>query len=254
LHPRFPRYFVCRAQKLSHHAFTGDGKIEGNPFCGVTEMTEWLTQLWRWQAKLKAIAQTGLAFTQNPYERERYEELLKLAAEMAQALSDPSGDETQREQLVQAWRSEVQSGSAGYVTPKVVVNAAIFDDDDRLLLIQRADRGTWFLPGGWADVGYTPTEIAVKEVREETGLTVEPMRLIAVLDSFRHRFSISLAFYCLVYECRMLGGELRPLPHECRDAKFFAEQALPQPLHGDGRWASLMFALHRGDLPAPYSD
>ncbi|MFA0778395.1 MAG: hypothetical protein PVTTEEND_002109, partial [Candidatus Fervidibacter sp.] len=81
----------------------GDGKIEGDPFCGVTEMTEWLTQLLRWQAKLKAIAQTGLAFTENPYERERYEELLKLAAEMAQALSDPSGEETQWEQLFQAW-------------------------------------------------------------------------------------------------------------------------------------------------------
>lgn len=217
-------------------------------------MRNWLTKLGCWQAKLKAIAQTGLAFTESPYERERYEELLKLAAEMVQAFDETPTDEAQLAQVLQEWRSEIRTGAAGYVTPKVVVNAAIFDDADRLLLVQRADRGTWFLPGGWADVGYTPTEIAVKEVHEETGLTIEPLRLIAVLDGFRHRFSVGIAFYCLVYECRVLGGKLRPLPHECRDAKFFGEHELPQPLHGDGRWASLMFAMHRGELPVPYSD
>lgn len=211
--------------------------------------------LGRWQAALKAIAQTGLAFTQNPFERERYEELLKLAAEMAAMLSQ-YGDagEAQVRRFVETWQAEIQQGAAGYATPKVVINAAVFDDHDRLLLVQRSDRGTWFLPGGWADVGYTPSEIAVKEAREETGLTVEPLRLIAVLDGFRHQFSLGIAFYCLVYECRALGGELRALPHECRDVRFFAESALPQPLHGDGRWAALTFALHRGDLPAPYSD
>jgi ADP-ribose pyrophosphatase YjhB (NUDIX family) len=213
-----------------------------------------MERLGRWQMMLKSIAQTGLAFTQSPYERERYEELLKLAAEMAVAMSGWEDDEETVKQFIERWKAEVQPSALGYVTPKVVVNAAVFDERDRLLLVQRLDRGTWFLPGGWADVGYPPSEIAVKEVREETGLIVEPLRLIAVFDGFRHQFSLGIPFYCLVYECRMLDGELRPLPHECRDAGFFGEKELPKPLHGDGRWAQLVFELRRGNLPAPYSD
>ncbi len=213
-----------------------------------------MERLIQWQGRLRAIAQTGLAFTQSPYERERYEELLKLAAEMAMTLAVGREDDDLAHKLFNQWRSEVQQGASGYVTPKVVINAAVFDEHERLLLVQRLDRGTWFLPGGWADVGYLPSEIAVKEVREETGLIVEPLRLIAVLDGFAHRFSLSIPFYCLVYECQVLGGELKALPHECRDVGFFREQELPQPLHGDGRWASLVFALRKGNLPVPYSD
>ncbi len=214
-----------------------------------------MERLARWQTMLRAIAQTGLAFTQSPYERERYEELLKLAAEMAVALlGGGEDDETTVCQFVEQWRAEVQPGAPGYVTPKVVINAAVFNEHEQLLLVQRLDRGTWFLPGGWADVGYTPSDIAVKEVREETGLIVEPLRLIAVLDGFRHRFSLGIPFYCLVYECQVLGGELRPLPHECRDARFFGEKELPEPLHGDGRWVRIIFELRKGNLPVPYSD
>lgn len=213
-----------------------------------------MERLGRWQSMLKSIAQTGLAFTQSPYERERYEELLKLAAEMAVAMSGQEENEETVKTFIERWKAEVQPGASGYVTPKVVVNAAVFDENDRLLLIQRLDRGTWFLPGGWADVGYPPSAIAVKEVMEETGLVVEAKRLIAVLDGFRHKFSLGIPFYCLIYECQILDGELKPLPHECSDARFFGEKELPEPLHGDGRWARLIFELKRGNLPIPYSD
>lgn len=213
-----------------------------------------MERLGRWQSMLKSIAQTGLAFTQSPYERERYEELLKLAAEMAVAMSGQEENEETVKMFIERWRAEVQPGATGYVTPKVVVNAAVFDENNRLLLIQRLDRGTWFLPGGWADVGYPPSAIAVKEVMEETGLVVEATRLIAVLDGFRHKFSLGIPFYCLIYECQILDGELKPLPHECSDARFFGEKELPEPLHGDGRWARLIFELKRGNLPIPYSD
>lgn len=211
-------------------------------------------RLAKWQTMLKSIALTGLAFTQSPYERERYEELLKLAAEMAVAMSGQEDDEETISRFVEQWKEEVQPGPSGYITPKVVINAAIFDDRNRLLLIQRIDKGTWFLPGGWADVGYPPSEIAVKEVREETGLLVEPLRLIAVLDGFRHKFSLGLPFYCLVYECQVIDGQLRLLPHECKDARFFGEKELPEPLHGDGRWVRLIFEIKKGNLPVPYSD
>lgn len=217
---------------------------------------ELLRQLGRYWAAVKAIAQTGLAFTQeNPFERERYEALLKIAARMVAALEGSEGiSEGALWAFKEAWLKEVKEGSAGYVTPKVVVNAAIFDERERLLLIQRADKGTWFLPGGWADVGYTPAEIAVKETEEETGLKVTPLRLLAILDSFQHEFSTTLAFYSLIFECRIEGGTLRPLPHECQKAGFFPPEALPSPLHGDGRWVTIVFAAHRGEIPAPYFD
>ncbi|MCS7223168.1 MAG: NUDIX hydrolase N-terminal domain-containing protein [Armatimonadetes bacterium] len=217
----------------------------------VLSMEEWIRKLAEWQARLKALAQSGLAFTTSPYERERYEQILQVAAEM---VLPAIGASDQLTELLHTWAKEIGSGPAGYVTPKVVVNGAVFDAQERLLLIQRLDRGTWFLPGGWAEVGLSPTEVVVKEIEEETGLKARAKRLLAVLDGFRHRFSISIPFYCLIYECEADSGDLRPLPHECRDAGFFPADALPQPLHGDGRWASLVFHFHsHPDLP-PYSD
>ncbi len=215
-------------------------------------MADWIRKLAHWQARLKALAQTGLAFTQSPYERERYEEILKIASEMH--LGDQEKAGADRQQLLSRWRDEIGSGPAGYVTPKVVINGAVFDERDRLLLIQRADRGTWFLPGGWAEVGLSPTQVLIKEIQEETGLQARPGRLLAILDGFRHGFSLFIPFYCLIYECDHPMGEIRPLPHECRDAGFFSADALPQPLHGDGRWARLILDLHRHPQRPPYSD
>ena len=113
------------------------------------------------------------------------------------------------------WMAGVGSGVPGYVTPKVAVGAVVGNDEGEILLVQRADSGVWLYPTGWADVGYSPAEVAVKEVREETGIEVEPVRLLAVLDGMRLGFT-RVPLYSLVFHCRMLGGELMAHPSSAR--------------------------------------
>ncbi len=191
---------------------------------------------------MAGIARTGLAFTTSLYERERFEEVLKVAAEMRLA----SGSGPAAAVLVEEWLATVGEGVAGYVTPKAAVGAVVGNDAGEILLVQRADSGVWLYPTGWADVGYSPAEVAVKEVREETGIHCEPQRLIAVLDGLRLGFS-RIPLYSLVFHCRMTGGELAPHPLECADVGWFAEDALPSPMAGAARWAPAAFAAIRGE-------
>ena len=158
--------------------------------------------LLRWSEALSGIARTGLGFTQSLYERERFEEILKVAADMRVA----AGHELETEVLVEEWLKMVGEGVAGYVTPKVAVGAVVGNDDGEILLIQRADTGVWLYPTGWADIGYSASEVAVKEVVEETGIEAEPLRIIAVLDGLRLGFT-TVPLYSLVFHCRATGGD-----------------------------------------------
>ena len=198
--------------------------------------------LLRWSEALAGIARTGLAFTDNLYERERFEEVLHVAADIRAA----AGDEVEAAPLLQEWMSQIGNGVAGYVTPKVAVGAVVGNDRGELLLVKRADNGVWLYPTGWADVGYSASEVAVKEVLEETGMQVEPLRLIAVLDGLRLGFT-KVPLYSLVFHCRVLGGELRGHPLECTDVGWFAEDALPTPLAGASRWSVPAFQAIRGE-------
>src|SRR5712671_7172122 len=122
-----------------------------------------------WSESLSAIARTGLGFTQSLYERERFEEVLKVASDIRAA----AADEAESDALFEEWLASVGEGVAGYVTPKVAVAAVVGNDAGEILLTQRSDSGVWLYPVGWADVGYSPSEVAVKEVYEETGIEVE---------------------------------------------------------------------------------
>lgn len=199
----------------------------------------------RWSEALAGIARTGLAFTQSIYERERFEEVLKVAADIRFA-SCHDDDEFICEELVSGWVDSVGQGVAGYVTPKVAVGAIVGNDQDQLLLIQRGDSGVWLYPTGWADIGYSAAEVVVKEVAEETGIDVEPLRLVAVFDGLRLG-ARALPFYSLVFHCRAVGGELTPHPLEARDVGWFAEDGLPEPLAGAGHWKDLAFKAIRGE-------
>lgn len=221
----------------------------------------------RWGESLAAIARTGLGFTASLYERERFEEVLRVAGEIratADALvaeearsavgpgapEGPEGEASRaaadgRERVAE-WLRDVGEGVAGYVTPKVAVGAVVGNERGELLLVQRADSGAWLYPTGWADVGYSAVEVAVKEVREETGIEVEPVRLVMVLDGLRLGFT-RVPLYSLVFHCRKVGGELRPHPLECADVGWFAEGALPSPLAGAGLWVPHAFAAIRGE-------
>ena len=130
----------------------------------------------------------------------------------------------------------VGKGVPGYVTPKVAVGAAVGNDKGELLLIQRADSGIWLYPTGWCDVGYSAAEVVVKEVEEETGIEVEPVRLIAVLDGLRLGFT-RVPLYSLLFYCRATGGTLAPHPLECSDVGWFTRDTMPSPIVGSERWA-----------------
>ncbi len=202
-------------------------------------------ELLRWAEALSATAITGLGFTENLYERERFEQVLEIAADIRSHVVgglDPNHQ-------VQEWLDRIGSGVAGYQTPKITVGAVVGNDDGELLMVQRADSGVWLYPTGWADIGYSPAEVVVKEVKEETGIECDVVRPIAVLDGQRRGFT-RIPLVSLVFHCQATGGALEAHPLECTDVGFFAEDALPAPTAGADLWAEHAFRAIRGeDVP-----
>lgn len=193
-----------------------------------------------------------MGFTENLYERERYEEVLHIAADIkaaAAALDEAAEIERTTDHFVQEWLDNVGEGVPGYVTPKVAVGAVVGNDAGEILLVQRADSGIWLYPTGWADVGYSPAEVAVKEVAEETGIDCEPVSLISVIDGQRMGFS-RFGMYMLLFHCRATGGELTPHPLETSDVGWFAASALPERTAGASWWGPIAFAAIAGE-PSP---
>ena len=196
----------------------------------------------RWAEALAGIARTGMAFTQVEYERERYEEVLKIAGEIKSVADFGRADALDPESHVVEWMKEQGSGVPGYQTPKVAVGAAVTNGKGELLMIQRADSGYWLYPTGWCDIGYSAPEVVIKEVKEETGYDVEVVRLIGVLDGMRLGAS-RIPLYSLLFFCRVVGGEMNPHPLECADAGWFTRDKIPSPMVGEG-------ILSRANQPA----
>ena len=114
----------------------------------------------RWSEALAGVASTGLSFTDNLYEKERFEEILHIAAEMkAYVNGHPDLDQRYVDEIYEFWKQAIGNGIPGYVTPKTAVGAIVGNDHKELLLVQRSDTGVWLYPTGWADVGYSPAEI-----------------------------------------------------------------------------------------------
>jgi ADP-ribose pyrophosphatase YjhB (NUDIX family) len=203
----------------------------------------------RWSEALAAIARTGLGFTQNLYERERFEEVLRVAADIKMAADEvllAAEDRRERTHLVEEWMASIGVDVPGYVTPKVAIGAVVGNERGEILLVQRADSGFWLYPTGWADVGYSPAEVAVKEVAEETGIACRPEQLLAVIDGQRMGFS-RFAMYMLLFHCTATGGDLEPHPLETADVGWFAEDCLPPGTVGAQWWGPKAFAAIRGE-------
>lgn len=216
------------------------------------EPTDAVTEqdLLRWSEMLSALARTGLAFTESLYEQERFEEILAVAAEIQAGASLPIDPKT----LIAEWTKTIGHGVPGYVTPKNTVGAIVGNDAGELLLMQRADSGVWLYPTGWADVGYSAAEVAVKEVWEETGIETEVVGLLGIYDGMRLGFT-RIPLYSTVFHLRATGGELKAHPLECSDVGFFTESNLPEPLVGADRWLPRAFAAIRGEkLPVEFDD
>lgn len=171
-----------------------------------------------WCQRLQAIAQTGLTFARDPYDRERYEALREIAVEMLAAGSDAEP----------AVIRDLLAAETGYATPKVDVRAVVFRDDKLLLVRERSDGG-WTLPGGWADVAASPAENVVREVREESGYEVRAERLLAVYDRSLHPHEPPFPFhiYKLFMLCTLVGGAAASTL-ETDDVGFFGEHELPE--------------------------
>ena len=160
----------------------------------------------RWSEALAGIARTGLAFTQSLYERERFEEVLHVAADIKAAADEALEVWRESDHFIQEWMDDVGEGVPGYVTPKVAIGAVVGNDAGEILLVQRGDSGLWLYPTGWADSGYSPSEVAVKEVLEETGIECEPVQLLSVFDGQRMGFT-RFSMYLLLFHCRATGGQ-----------------------------------------------
>lgn len=166
--------------------------------------------------RLLALSQTGLHFSQDEYDRERYREMGEIGVQLL-AL------ESQRdvEQLRTAWFVE-----DGYATPKLDVRGAIFRDDRVLLVRERVD-GKWTLPGGWADVNDTPSQAVEKEIEQESGFTAKAAKLAAVYDRNKHnRPAYLFHVWKLFFVCEITGGEPRT-SYETTAVDFFPLDSLP---------------------------
>jgi ADP-ribose pyrophosphatase YjhB (NUDIX family) len=174
---------------------------------------QWL----RWSRHLQAIAQDGLTYTRDGYDLGRYEQLRELAAEILAAYSTGTLEEA----------GDLLALETGPATPKVDVRAAVFREEQILLVKEPGDEG-WSLPGGWADVGESPSEAAVRETLEESGYRVRPVRLLAAYDRNRHGHPpIPYHVYKLVFLCQIL--DQTPSPDvDTEGVGFFAEKQLPE--------------------------
>jgi ADP-ribose pyrophosphatase YjhB (NUDIX family) len=169
-----------------------------------------------WSRELQAIAQNGLTYGENHFDRERYQQILAVAAAIAQSHTGAPAP-----QVDSAFWTE-----AGPATPKVDVRGAVFHRG-RLLLVRERSDGCWTLPGGWADVGESASEAVVREIREESGFETRATKLAAVLDRSRHGHPAHPNYiYKLFFLCELVGGR-RQESHEISEVDFFDPEELP---------------------------
>jgi len=153
--------------------------------------------------EIQTIARNGLHFSANPYDRERYERLMGWTGQTYADLLQTS-DETIRTRFL---------NEVGYITPKVGADAAIFNENGEILLMERADGSGWCLPCGWVEPNEKPVEAAIREVREETGLVVEVRQLVGVFTRMPSVHNGPHTMIAAVHLCDVVCGELT-LSHE----------------------------------------
>ena len=170
-----------------------------------------------WARKVQAIAQNGLAFTHDPFDKERYTQLTELVASILSTELD----------IPVAHAKGFWEGEEGYATPKVDVRGGIFDGDRVLLVRERSD-GRWTLPGGWVDINDSPSGAVVREILEESGYRARAVKLAALVDKLRHPHPPGIHhIYKLFFLCELTGGE-PAVSSETDAVDFFPVQALPE--------------------------
>jgi len=168
--------------------------------------------------RIKAISETGLAYAEDPYDKERYEELQKISLELMSNLGSTTVEALQDFFIPQK----------DYPTPKVDVRGLVLNGKDEILMARESVDGKWAIPGGWADIGNTPSEIAVKEIEEETGFNAEVIRFLGVYDKQSHPHPPEPCYvYKLIFLCRIVGGGPKA-GFDILDVGFFPLEELPE--------------------------
>lgn len=176
------------------------------------KIPKWL----KWAREIQQLSQTGLAFAITDYEKQRYKRLTEITAEIV-------GHHTSLEKEAV---EKVLMKQPGYATPKIDIRAAVIKDNKILLVQERSDE-RWAMPGGWADVGDIPSEVAVRETKEESGYDVKPVKVIGVYDA--NRLGGQLEFFHafkIVFLCELTGGKAAT-SDETQDVNFFSFDDLP---------------------------
>jgi ADP-ribose pyrophosphatase YjhB (NUDIX family) len=172
-----------------------------------------------WAQRLQAIAQNGFTYSQNPYDLERYGQVRQIAAEIMATHAD----------VEPGFVCNLFEQEEGYATPKVDVRGAVFKDD-KILLVKEREDGRWTLPGGWVDVGESPSDAVVREVYEESGYQTNVVKLLAVYDRNHPRHEhppLRHHVYKLFFQCELLSGSPTE-SYETSDVDFFAIPDLPE--------------------------
>lgn len=168
--------------------------------------------------RLKDIADIGLIYTDVPYDIERYEELKNISLKLMGHLADEPFAKLDSFFLPQL----------DYPTPKVDVRGFVINEKDEILMAQEGVDSKWTIPGGWADIGNTPKEVVIKEIKEETGIDAEVVRLLAIYDKQRHKHPAEPYYiYKLMFFCKAVGGELQP-GFDMKGAGYFSLDDLPE--------------------------
>ncbi|WMT39662.1 NUDIX hydrolase [Paenibacillus sp. D2_2] len=174
--------------------------------------TKWI----EWAKQIQAISQAGLTYSKDVYDIERFEQLRTLSIEILNEYTDVDSDKIRN----------LFANEMGYPTPKVDVRGVIFKDNQILLVRERAD-GAWSLPGGWADIGLSSKEVVVKEVKEESGLDVIPVKLLGLIDKkFYNHPPSAFHVYKVFILCEIVGGQFKT-GIETEQVGFFEEEYLP---------------------------
>ncbi|CAH0346514.1 NUDIX hydrolase [Bacillus sp. CECT 9360] len=169
-----------------------------------------------WAKRMQALSQAGLTFSKDVYDIERYEELRSISAEI---IEDYTGLEMQK-------IKDLFTNETGYQTPKVDVRGVVFKDDKILMVREKIDN-RWSLPGGFCDIGYSPAENIVKELKEESGYDAVPVKLLTLLDMNKHPHPPQpYHYYKLFIQCEIVGGHAST-GIETKDINFFSKYNLP---------------------------
>jgi ADP-ribose pyrophosphatase YjhB (NUDIX family) len=196
-------FVLARASTVSRSVIIGGVSVE------------WLDLVRR----LQAVAQSGLTYAKDPYDVERYEQVRVIAAEIAASHSEAPANRIY----------DLFAGELGYATPKLDIRALVLEEKGDVLLVKEKEDGRWTLPGGWVDVGESPSEAVEREVEEESGYRVHAVRLLALWDRNKHPHPpMPFHVYKVCFLCELLSGDPLAASTETEEVGFFAKDALPE--------------------------